>query len=123
MQLYGKLCSLFLLLAWCNVVYTAVAPNIQVCPNFEEYTFSYECQPTCANRLCTITSTSPKREGCTCKLGYIRQVAKGPCIRNSQSTTPTDSLRSQTFKFHVLRGWCTLVGGYTLSGFKIAQIS
>ncbi|XP_050072160.1 uncharacterized protein LOC126560042 [Anopheles maculipalpis] len=84
MHLYGKLCTLFLFLAWCNVAYSAVAPNIPVCPSFEEFTYSYECQPTCATRVCTITSTSPKREACTCKLGYIRAGPKEACIRNSQ---------------------------------------
>uniref|UniRef100_A0A182RQH8 TIL domain-containing protein n=1 Tax=Anopheles funestus TaxID=62324 RepID=A0A182RQH8_ANOFN len=86
MHLYGKLCSLVLVLVWCNVAFAAVAPNIQVCPTNEEFTFGYECQATCAMRTCTITDSSPTREGCTCKLGYIREFDKGSCIRNSKCT-------------------------------------
>ncbi|XP_041763602.1 uncharacterized protein LOC121589065 [Anopheles merus] len=85
MHMYGKLCTLFLLLAWCNVAFTRqVVPNIQVCPDFAEFTFTYECQPTCAERICTITPTSVKRDACTCKLGYIREYKNGPCVRTSR---------------------------------------
>uniref|UniRef100_A0A182P3S8 TIL domain-containing protein n=1 Tax=Anopheles epiroticus TaxID=199890 RepID=A0A182P3S8_9DIPT len=86
MHMYGKLCALFLLLAWCSSFALSQRPvlNIQVCSDFEEYTYSYACQPTCAERTCTITSESAKRETCTCKLGYIRQYTKGPCIRTSR---------------------------------------
>uniref|UniRef100_A0A182W0R9 TIL domain-containing protein n=1 Tax=Anopheles minimus TaxID=112268 RepID=A0A182W0R9_9DIPT len=84
MHLYGKLCSLFLLFVWCNVAFAAVAPNIPVCPTYEEFAYSFECQATCAARTCPNTNDSPKREACVCKLGYIRQYAKGPCIRNSR---------------------------------------
>uniref|UniRef100_A0AAG5D043 TIL domain-containing protein n=1 Tax=Anopheles atroparvus TaxID=41427 RepID=A0AAG5D043_ANOAO len=81
MHLYGKICSLFLLLAWCNVAFSVSAPNIQVCPDFEEFTYSYECQPTCASPTCQNADGSQPRDKCTCQAGYVREFDKGRCIR------------------------------------------